>query len=490
VMAESARTPAETEVAEPIFEGRTGRASGGNSLSGKDRRTESERDRGRLSYSPYVRRLAGVTQVVSPELTSSKLHSRASHTYKVAMISREIAEALERRAESDDELAQGIERAGGLDVAACEAAGLAHDLGHPPFGHAGESELNRLLRAKGLREGFEGNAQSFRIVCSLDWHNYERGLDLTNVVLAAILKYPWVRPVDKDAADFNEQTKFGAYESEIDHLKRARRGVLPHIDDKALLDEGKPVPQTLEASIMDLADDIAYSIHDLEDFCTQGFIDLPAALDGLAFYERNPRDLENTFARSTTKLSEFSADIFDPVEHVSAAKRVGERLGLWAAPVLRENFRDQQIRGDLSQQIGNFFDAIVLKDIGGVTAVSLKSPEWHEMQILKQVTKHYLVSTSQMGHIQRAQRKTIQRLFEGIADWLAQAEVGSSLPDELAKFIGLQGLALPENGKLLHGHYRAIADYICTLSDSEAFLRAQWVTGTEIPGMANLGLVE
>lgn len=96
----------------------------------KDLRTEAERDRGRIAYSPFLRRLAGVTQVTSPDLSSTRMHSRASHTHKVATIAREIAENIVRRASVDSGVADVIRTAGGLDVTACEAAGLAHDLGH------------------------------------------------------------------------------------------------------------------------------------------------------------------------------------------------------------------------------------------------------------------------------------------------------------------------------------------------------------------------
>lgn len=455
-----------------------------------DRRTQTERDRGRLQYSPYLRRLAGVTQVVSPELTSAKLHSRASHSYKVAMISREIAESLQRRAIEEPQLQAAIVKAGGLDVTACEAAGLAHDLGHPPFGHAGESELNRLLRSRGVKEGFEGNAQSFRIVCSLDWHDYERGLDLTNVVLAAILKYPWHRPPDKNEADDSEQSKFGAYRGEAAHLARARRAILPNFDDAAAIAAGRQPPQSLEASVMDLADDIAYSIHDLEDFCSQGFIDLAAAIDGMRLYRANPDEAQNPFAKSAAKLAKFNPGRFDVTEHVKAAHRVSVLLDNVNAPSSTQSARDLQLRGDLSAKIAQFFSALVVSSEEKAPTVSLLLPEWHDMQIMKQVTKHYLVGTSRMSQIQRAQRQTIERLFLGLEDWVLHVGQDEALPETLREFIQIQGESTPPTGPLQEGHYRAIVDYICTMSDSEAFLRAQWVTGTEIPGMSNLGLVD
>lgn len=404
------------------------------------------------------------------------------------MIAREIAEYLSRQANRRHDIKDAIGRAGGLDVVACEVAGLAHDLGHPPFGHAGETELNRLLRNRKVTEGFEGNAQSFRIVCALDWHDYERGLDLTNVTLAAILKYPWLRGTDADPANDNEQQKFGAYRSEEIHLRRARRAVLPHVEDLALQSIGKAPPQSLEASIMDLADDIAYSIHDLEDFCSQGFIDLSAAVDSLGQYVARPSDEKSTFAASVEKLEKYNPTLFDAGEHVRAARRIHGLLDTINAPRWSQSARDQQLRGDLSGKIAEFFSAIVITGSSAPT-VSLESPQWHDMQVMKRVTKHFLVDTSRMAQIQRAQRQTIIRLFEGLEEWAQNLADEEMLPETLREFFGVNHVGTPTNRSLEAGHYRAIADYICTMSDSEAFLRAQWISGTEIPGMANLGLV-
>lgn len=405
------------------------------------------------------------------------------------MISREIAEHLVRRAETEPELLSSIGAAGGLDVVACEVAGLAHDLGHPPFGHAGETELNRLLRSRDVVEGFEGNAQSFRIVCTLDTHAYEPGLDLTNVVLAAILKYPWLRKHEDAPYDVSAQSKFGAYRSEEEHLLRARRAVMQDVDDAAILArDGKP-PQSLEASIMDLADDIAYSIHDLEDFCSQGFIDLPGAIDALGQFLASPNP-SNTFAENADDLSVYSSAVFERDEYKNAARRIKGLLDQVNPPSWSQSARDQQLRGELSIKIAEFFGAITITTRNGWPSVTLGAPQWHDMQVMKRVTKHFLVATARMAQIQRAQRQTIERLFQGLENWVSNASKDEALPEALVAFMELSGAPRPLGEPLTDGHYRAIADYICTMSDSEAFLRAQWISGTEIPGMANLGLVE
>jgi dGTPase len=139
----------------------------------------------------------------------------------------------------------------GIHPEVVEAACLAHDLGHPPFGHCGEETLNNLV-SRHDDEGFEGNAQSFRILTKLAvrFDNYP-GLDLTRATLAACLKYSWFR--DRDGHS-RKTTKWGAYRTDSEDFTFARF----NIDD----DESK----TAEAELMDWADDIAYSVHDIEDF--------------------------------------------------------------------------------------------------------------------------------------------------------------------------------------------------------------------------------
>src|SRR3954453_20008068 len=146
-------------------------------------------DRDRIAASPFFARLGGVTQVVSAG-GAGLLHNRLTHSLKVAQVARAIAE---RVAGGDD--ADIVAKRGGCDPDVAEAAALAHDLGHPPFGHLGEQTLDRIARHRfGLADGFEGNAQTFRIITPTDVRGPSAiGLDLTTAVRAAVLKYPWLR---------------------------------------------------------------------------------------------------------------------------------------------------------------------------------------------------------------------------------------------------------------------------------------------------------
>src|SRR4051794_31991811 len=229
-------------------------------------------DRDRIAASPFFARLAGVTQVVSPAGVGLLVHNRLTHSLQVAQVARAIAERLA----CDPAVGEG----GGCAPGVVGAAALPHAPAHPPFGHLGEQVLDRVARERlGLPDGFEGNAQSFRIVTTIDLHGPSgTGLDLTAAVRAAVLKYPWTRRDYPDphpsaavlpprgggplpgAADAGS-AKFSAYATELDDL----------VDCRSVFAVGL-WQQTVEAAVMDTADDIAYAIHDLEDFHRVGVL--------------------------------------------------------------------------------------------------------------------------------------------------------------------------------------------------------------------------
>src|SRR5215216_3389117 len=224
----------------------------------------------RIRFSPYFSRLSAVTQVIAQPGAGPLIHNRLTHSIKVTAVARAIAVKLTDAASP----ARSFALEHGCDAVVVQAAASAHDLGHPPFGHLGERVLDRLARETlGLADGFEGNAQSYRILTALDVSEAApRGLNLTAAVRTAVAKYPWTRYVDgaalgdgplprglRRSAEGVEALKFSAYGVDALDLAEARAG-LPALQ------------QSLECSVMDIADDIAYSIHDVDDFYRAGLL--------------------------------------------------------------------------------------------------------------------------------------------------------------------------------------------------------------------------
>jgi dGTPase len=246
-----------------------------------DERFPFQRDRDRIIYSTAFRRIAGKTQVVAVE-EYGLYHTRLTHSLKVAQLGRRLGERLQAkfRIEHPD-----IARPGVPDPDLIEAACLAHDLGHPPFGHVGETTLGKAFDALATREaqprhlisrllsnpervaegrgGFEGNAQTFRILAYLSARvplEPRCGLNLTRATLDACSKYPWLRnqgPPDK-------RDKWGAFPMDTARLAWVRAGV----------PDQRRQTQCFEAQVMDWCDDVTYAVHDMLDFYRGGFIPL------------------------------------------------------------------------------------------------------------------------------------------------------------------------------------------------------------------------
>ena len=310
---------------------------------------------------------------------------------------------------------------------------MAHDLGHPPFGHIGEHTLNDLV-SKHDDEGFEGNAQSFRILTKLAVRFPDSpGIDMTRATLAACLKYPWFR-----AKRGKKSKKWSAYSSEKEDFDFARE--FHNHDDK-----------TLEAELMDWADDVAYSVHDLEDFhrCN--------ALPWQRVFGDKERIVDHAAGVTATKK--------DKLKFGEAYDRLHAFLDGTYSELLNDSYdgtrlQREQLRRMTSYFIDKYIRAIsITTDRTSTKTVVFNEEALTEVQLLKQITRDYIIGSPTLAAQQHGQKRIITDLFDALWDG-HDRELGypAFLP------IRLRYLAeVPNTSRA-----RFVADCIASLSESEA----------------------
>ncbi|GAA4801799.1 deoxyguanosinetriphosphate triphosphohydrolase [Nocardioides caeni] len=352
-----------------------------------------ERDRARVVHAASFRRLAAKTQVVGPQ-SDDFVRNRLTHSLEVAQIARDLSRAL------------------GTHPDITETAALAHDLGHPPFGHNGERALAELSADIG---GFEGNAQTLRLLTRLEAKTADpagesAGLNLTRATLDACTKYPWPLLEAPTAA----AGKFGVYDDDLPAFTWLRAGA----------PAGK---RCMEAQVMDLADDVAYSVHDVEDGVVAGKIDL-TGLDAPAVW-----DTVRDWYRPDATDAELD-EVLDRLRAVGSwptGSYDGRRAGLAA------------LKNLTSDLIGRFCGAVQQATFAtgagpfvryGADLV-IPPDTWAEITVLKGIAAHYVMQDASRLALQVRQRELLAELVEVLvsggadlldeacaADWYAAAD--------------------------------------------------------------------
>ena len=416
-----------------------------------DQRTRTQRDRDRVLYTSAFARLGGITQVVSSE-EGHPYHNRLIHSLKVAQIARRIAErlALDQGAAAQE---------AGVDPDACEAAALAHDLGHPPFGHIAEKCLDALVRdendgaVRGDPDGFEGNAQTFRIVVHLAQRRDDfDGLNLTRATLDAILKYPRLRASPNGA-------KYGAYKSEREALNWTRRL-------HAVGDEGR----CANAEIMNWADDIAYAIHDVEDFYRSGLV----PLDRLYWSQAERRSLLDWLWKRWTSLQEQEGRMAPiPLDNWGLAGRTADRLFTQlpfhrlTKPYTGEGTQRKLLRRATAFLIGRYLNAVRLQEVNGAWRLYFADGEEarHEVEFMKEVVWYYVIDRPALRTQQHGQQRIIKELFATYKDAVAtgdRAVLPVSMREALTDGVPTE---------------RAAADAVASLTEQQAVVLWRKLTG-------------
>jgi len=380
------------------------------------RRDPFVRDVARLVHASGLRRLAAKTQVVHP-WSDDFVRNRLTHSLEVAQIGRELGGSL------------------GCSPELVEGACLAHDLGHPPFGHNGERVLDEVAAGIG---GFEGNAQTLRLLTRLEAKTYgvpsasngpERsvGLNLTRASLDAATKYPWLRP--------GEGGKFGLYPDDAEVFAWLRRGA----------PEGRPC---LEAQVMDWADDVAYSVHDLEDGVQTRTIDLRAL--------RSRTEVE-----AVVGVADAYAPGADPAALAAALDRVT------ALPAWPEGYDGSRrglaaLKGLTSTLVARFCVAAeeATRALTGPGRLSRYACDLHvpedarlEVAMLKAVALRYVMQAAGREALLQRQREALLALVETF-----RADAPDALPVPSAE----DWAAAPDDGARL----RVIVDAVASLTDA------------------------
>ena len=383
-------------------------------------RTEFARDRARIIHSFALRRLAAKTQVAVPWATDFP-RTRLSHSLECAQVGRELGAAL------------------GADPDLMEGACLAHDLGHPPFGHNGEEVLNILADSCG---GFEGNAQSLRLLIRLEAKTVlpsgkSIGLNLTRSSLDAATKYPWPRAVNA--------RKFGVYSDDLEIFNWYRQGV----------ESGKT---SMEAQIMDWSDDIAYSVHDLEDSLVSGQIKL----------DQLNKDLPQLFK---VAQDSYLADITE----AEMAKALSElqKLSCWPKYYDGTHRSLARLKDLASQLIGRFAQAAEVAtqekygdgDLTRYNANLIVPREQRvEVALLKSMAGHYVINAVASQKRYAEQQRLLSELVEVIL---------ASAPTSLESFF-LQDWQSASNDQQ---RLRVVIDQVASLTDPGAQMLHAKLTG-------------
>ena len=417
---------------------------------GPDQRTPFQRDRDRILYTSAFRRLAWVTQVVSAS-EGEPFHNRLTHTLEVAQIGRRLAEhLLNQQPEEAQEL-------GGLDLDVVEAAALAHDLGHPPFGHTVEEELDWLIRDAGVDDGFEGNAQSFRIVTKLATRHPEfHGLNLTRATLNAILKYPWLRQDDLP----ERRRKWGAYVSEREEFEWVRG-----VDEQ---DSRK----SAEAELMDFADDIAYAIHDVEDFFRTGLIPLDRLFRDDDEVDRFLDGAFSSLERSNQYVHYNKADCKSVFKELFEAAPITE-------PYAGTSQHRARLRSMTAGLIGGYVKAIRLHVSTDSSERRVRIEEQAELElfVLMQLTWHYVINNPALATQQYGQRRIVGELFDILNDAAEKGELDIfpvSFRERMGELLENEGYNLKEE------RVRIIADLISGMTEQQIVAIHQRLTGVSL----------
>jgi dGTPase len=477
-----------------------------------DPRVEHAKDNDRILYSAAFRRLSYVSQVVGSNETGI-FHNRLIHSIKVAQVARRIAHRLREAANSDSALRMRIEKYGGLDSRVVNAACLAHDLGHPPFGHTAELALQHIhsnspnnderTRSNlypvvpigySLGDGFSSIAQAFRIVTRLAFrepyqgvsggaeNNWELAIDeegqspalnLTRATLAGMLKYPWTRHNQPDSIPTGKLGKWGAYDSERRILEWAMRDIPER--NAEIYGRDRSERRSIVAQVVDWADDITYAVHDVEDFFRIGVIPLDELRRSSYLFNEF---LKYAFPRVQSKVAVDEATLrnwlnaknrlLSPREAYAGSRRDRENLHAFASQLIK----------DAIEQV-NVVDEGILAPAQEQVAV---------IEMFKMLTWYYVLEGVPLSSVRRGQVRLVRELFRDLVAWVEESydtAAQRSLPARLVNYleVATKRTTTSQNYNDAQKISRAVTDYIASLTESQAVELESRLSGKSLGSM-------
>lgn len=456
--------------------------------------SHARRDFSRIVYSPSFRRLQGKTQLFPTSENHPFYRNRLTHSIEVSNICSTIAAYLNRTSDALKELKWKID----FDIVAL--AGLAHDLGHPPFGHTGEKALNECMKSNQCG-GFEGNAQTLRIVTKLeqrislfhdvndffgtdDFHRNNTGLNLTYRSIASIIKYDkTVGSTSRKLPEIDESK--GYYPEEEDLVNKIRENIL-----RGKYTSGQdPRLYTLECQILDIADDIAYSTFDLEDCLCADFInpmDFLSRLNGdeMANIVRHvnngmkKRGIEETFdeVHIYACLFDIFRNLFAPSSDLGIDTAF-ER-GVLSSLIYDRSIELQQksyIRRDFSlkriQQLLQSIDVIPDEKEPALSQITIDPLALLEIECLKAMNYEMVINSQQLKMAEFKGRRIVKELFNSIM------EKKSLLPSDILLRAKIEAETM--NHSQEQSEARAVCDFIAGMTDNYATQFYSQLTGQD-----------
>lgn len=384
-----------------------------------DFRSPFQTDRDRVLHTPAFRRLQSKTQVFwSGEYDFYR--TRLTHSLEVAQIGRSICQYLKKTSEflSDDFY---------IDSDLVEAACLSHDLGHPPFGHGGEVTLNGLMAESG---GFEGNAQTLRLLTERIFSASKRGMNPTRAFLDSVLKYKTLWSELKSAKGGKSPKNHFIYDQQMRYLD----WVLEDRDFPIELTPGdvRDSFKSIECQIMDWADDVAYSLNDLSDSVRAGFL-------------------------SISKIEKWAAAHGESIEK-------GSPLG-----DLLYSIRKDKVEVMVGRKIGQYLQAVSLEETSNFMSAATNRYHYNlvvdesvraESKLFKKLAYEVVFLSPQLNQLEYKGNHMLERLWKLLSERYLSGELQGYqlLPDVIAEEI--------QNAEELENKKRLLCDYLASLTDS------------------------